>query len=109
MAVKTYLTLYNATAMLSWCYLVFLIIQSLLTTPTSDSLPSKIYMYKVTMTVQTLAILEILHAALKWVKSPVLTTALQVVSRCAVIDVLGRAHMKTVVGQSTFIPLLLAW
>ena len=109
MFVKTYLTAYNVVAATGWIYLVGLIVKSILTETDGGSIPSKIYMYRVTMAVQTVAILEILHSALRLVKSPVFTTALQVVSRCAVIDFLGRPHQLAIVQQPTFYPLLLAW
>jgi very-long-chain (3R)-3-hydroxyacyl-CoA dehydratase len=76
-AVKYYLGAYNGIAFLAWAaYLVcFLAAGFQLDAPS-------LYLLNIA---QGLAFLEIVHALLKWVKSPVLSTAAQVASRLLVL------------------------
>ena len=76
-AVKYYLGAYNGIAFLAWAaYLVcFCSAGFQLNTPS-------LYLLNIA---QGLAFLEIVHALLKWVKSPVLSTAAQVASRLLVL------------------------
>ena len=52
--------------------------------------------YQTALMVQSLAILEILHAALGLVRSGVFTTTLQVMSRIAVIGIFGYPYRSIV-------------
>ncbi|THH13758.1 hypothetical protein EW146_g6511 [Bondarzewia mesenterica] len=97
--VKGYLVLYNLLSAAGWSYVLYLTLIHLWspTVPASASIPSFIPtslvpLYKratstftavgePTFYVQSLAILEILHALLGFVRSPLTTTAMQVASR----------------------------
>ncbi|THH13840.1 hypothetical protein EW146_g6422, partial [Bondarzewia mesenterica] len=97
--VKGYLVLYNLLSAAGWSYVLYLTLIHFLspTVPASASIPSFIPtslapLYKratstfaavgePTFYVQSLAILEILHALLGFVRSPLTTTAMQVASR----------------------------
>lgn len=84
-----YLVLYNSFALLGWAYLWYLQVSFYVTGYGSETdairyrktdfwktveIPLKI--------VQTSALLEILHSALRLVRSPVMTTAIQGASPC---------------------------
>ncbi len=75
--VKYYLSAYNLLAFLAWlAYLVDFIASGF------SLSPSGLIMLNIA---QGLAVLEIAHSLFKWVKSPALTTAAQVVSRLLVL------------------------
>ncbi|HLP53264.1 MAG TPA: protein tyrosine phosphatase-like domain-containing protein [Chitinophagales bacterium] len=75
--VRTYLAAYNAIAFLFWAgFLVCYLASSLQMSATSLMLLN---------IAQGMALLEILHALLKWVKSPVGSTIAQVASRIMVL------------------------
>ena len=58
--------------------------------------------------IQSLAIFEIIHAALGWVRAAVLTTAIQVVSRLFLVWPVLYAH-PTVAHHPAFITMCFAW
>ena len=76
-----YLVLYNSFALLGWAYLWYLQVSFYVTGKTdfwkTVEIPLKI--------VQTSALLEILHSALRLVRSPVMTTAIQVLGRLFIL------------------------
>ena len=105
--VRTYLIAYNLVSCLLWSYVWFLIVQHLLTAPHPiKTLYSHIH--RPLQLTQSLAALEILHSLLGLVRSPVLTTALQVSSRLFIVW--GIAHIappaQTTVG---FMLAALSW
>jgi len=76
-AVKKYLIFYNAIAFVSWLiYVIYFVASGFSLNATGLILLS---------IAQGMAILEIIHAVLKWVKSPVASTAIQVCSRIFVV------------------------
>lgn len=76
-SVKYYLITYNLVAFLAWlAYLVDFLASGL------SISPSGLIMLNIA---QGLALLEIAHTLLRWVKSPVLSTAAQVASRLMVL------------------------
>jgi hypothetical protein len=79
-AIRNYLAAYNFIAFVFWTlYLVWFIASGLEFSDTALSL---------LCVAQGLAVLEILHVLLKWVKSPVLSTIAQVMSRLLVVFVI---------------------
>lgn len=75
--VRYYLAAYNLIAFVFWAVFLFSYISSGLVMNSFNLLLLNI--------AQGMAVLEILHALLKWVKSPVVSTAAQVVSRILVL------------------------
>lgn len=84
-SIKYYLAGYNAVAFIFWlAYLIVFFSNGLTLDTAGDELDKNIGLILLNIA-QGLAILEILHAILKWVKSPVLSTAAQVFSRVLVV------------------------
>lgn len=105
--VSAYLIAYNLASSVAWGHILFRLAVHLLTAPTKRSwilpnsafsnLPPSVIPYverattafsavgEETKWVQTAAVLEIVHAALGFVRSPVGTTAAQVFSRLALV------------------------
>jgi very-long-chain (3R)-3-hydroxyacyl-CoA dehydratase len=75
--VKTYLAIYNAVAFVFWALYLIRFISSGLALTSAGLMLLNI--------AQGLAVLEIIHAALRWVKSPVGSTIAQVSSRLLVL------------------------
>ncbi|QIW95232.1 hypothetical protein AMS68_000750 [Peltaster fructicola] len=59
--------------------------------------------------VQTLAVLEILHAAAGIVRTPLITTAMQVASRLLLVWGIGQFFQSTTMTSPAFSTMLLAW
>lgn len=79
MFVKSYLFLYNFAQVLGWSYLLYLIGKYYTSTSKDDTLWDTV---KITVIIfQNAAVLEIFHAALKFVQSNVMITTFQVFSR----------------------------
>jgi len=76
-SIKYYLAAYNLIAFIFWLAYLFVFISSGLSLNPTGLLLLNI--------AQGMALLEILHTILKWVKSPVLSTAAQVFSRVLVV------------------------
>ena len=88
--VRTYLIAYNLVSCLLWSYVWLLIVHHLLTAPHPiQTLYSHIH--RPLQLTQSLAALELLHSLLGLVRSPLLTTALQVSSRLFIVW--GTAHI----------------
>ncbi|MEX0810800.1 MAG: protein tyrosine phosphatase-like domain-containing protein [Chitinophagales bacterium] len=81
---KIYLQFYNFSLSLLWAIVLVLFV--------ADS--GKLDFVSLTLLniAQGAALLEILHAALKWVKSPVFTTAIQVSSRIFILILINIFH-----------------
>jgi len=80
---KAYLAFYNLAACVGWAYMCYLVFGSLISGESAAEMWVKAG--PVLKIVQTSAILEIAHAALKLVRSPVGPTFLQVFSRLALL------------------------
>eukprot|EP00566_Odontella_aurita_P004693 CAMPEP_0113556302 /NCGR_PEP_ID=MMETSP0015_2-20120614/17185_1 /TAXON_ID=2838 /ORGANISM="Odontella" /LENGTH=761 /DNA_ID=CAMNT_0000457651 /DNA_START=72 /DNA_END=2357 /DNA_ORIENTATION=- /assembly_acc=CAM_ASM_000160 len=102
-----YLILYNAACCGGWAYVLSLGLPSVLLTLASDpfNLPSalsEVYsagdgmLAEVLYYVQTAALLEIVHAAVGFVRSPVVITALQVGSRIAALFAIAHSPASQV-------------
>ena len=79
-----YLLVYNLCSALSWSFLLIRTLQHLLVHPhqltATHAAVGPIVAY-----VQTTAILEVLHVLLRWVRSPLPTTIIQVSSRLLLV------------------------
>lgn len=74
-----YLVAYNLAAMCGWAYVIAIVVQCALESATPAQLWARVAVPL--QVAQTMAILEIVHAASGLVRSPVATTFLQVFSR----------------------------
>ena len=85
----TYLVLYNLCCCLGWAYVLSLGVQTFVTNGVSGESLASIYaqpgLAKTLTIVQSAALLEIVHAAIGFVRSPVFITFLQVSSRIAAL------------------------
>ena len=82
--IRTYLVAYNLLSCLLWSYVWLLTVHHLLTAPHPiQTLYSRIH--RPLQVTQSLAALEIVHSLLGLVRSPVLTTAIQVSSRLFIV------------------------
>jgi very-long-chain (3R)-3-hydroxyacyl-CoA dehydratase len=103
-SVKYYLAAYNAVAFIFWAlYLVFFFGSGCQLTSTALLLLN---------IAQGMAALEILHAVLKWVKSPVGSTVAQVSSRLLVLVLINVFYMNPHLWPVTWIGVLvvsIAW
>ncbi|TPX59226.1 very-long-chain (3R)-3-hydroxyacyl-CoA dehydratase [Powellomyces hirtus] len=82
--VTTYLTVYNAGSAVAWGYVLYLLGYHLLKT-NGEYTSSYRAVGDLTRSVQTFAILEILHSLFGLVKTPVATTVIQVSSRLLLV------------------------
>ncbi len=103
-AVRYYLILYNAIAFCCWLAYLFCFL----------SFSSKLFLagWILLNIAQGLAVLEIFHALLKWVKSPAGSTIAQVSSRLLVlllIDILISGEVRTTVFTAGIISVSIAW
>ena len=76
---KAWLLLYNTASAVGWAYVAYIVATSFLAGHTALELWARVgtpLLY-----VQTAAVLEILHCLLRWVRSPLFTTVMQVRSR----------------------------
>lgn len=87
--IRGYLIIYNSLSALAWSSLLFTLFKSFfLDAPHNHQiLFSKTGMYLAYL--QTVALLEVLHAALGWVRSGVISNVIQIASRLFVIWVAG--------------------
>lgn len=103
--VKTYLQGYNVAMIFGWaCILVVYIISGL-----SSGFDPKVMYPKVSLLLSVFqfgAVLEVVHVAVGWVKSPVFTTFVQVLSRIAIVAMLQFVEESRAVG---FLLLGIAW
>ena len=94
-----YLKYYNAVAGLSWLAYFLLLLSSGMVFSTPQLILLTI--------AQGLAVLEIIHAAIGWVKSPVLLTAAQVASRLLVLVIIHLLFACPPLSKVTRLGLLL--
>lgn len=83
--VTVYLLAYNLLAAASWSYVLFLIVSHLQRFGEAGLFTLYEPIHRALYFAQSLAILEVMHAALRLVPSPVATTALQVASRLMLV------------------------
>ena len=88
--VRYYLLAYNFASCLLWSYVWLLIVHHLLTAPHPVQ-TLYAHIHRPLQLVQSLAALEVVHSLLGLVRSPVLTTAIQVSSRLFIVW--GVAHL----------------
>lgn len=81
--VTAWLLVYNVVAAASWSYVLYLIAHHFAKGGSIDTLYEPIH--QALYFAQTLAVMEVLHAMLRFVPSPVATTALQVASRIMLV------------------------
>ncbi len=101
---RGYLLFYNAFLAVAWLLVLVLWLSNGLLLDETGLLVLNI--------AQGLAILEVVHAAIKWVKAPVVTTFLQVFSRIFVLVLLNILPSDGFIiadSINALIPLLLAW
>ncbi|KAF8632029.1 hypothetical protein AX17_004972 [Amanita inopinata Kibby_2008] len=120
--IKFYLVAYNALSTLGWAYLL---LQTLLHTTPSQTLPKLLIegdtqpLYsKLTSTyaevgpkvalVQSFAVLEVVHALLGWVRSPLQTTAMQVSSRLYLVWAITERY-KSAQLNPLYTTMILSW
>lgn len=103
---KAYLVLYNVASMLGWSYVLYSTITSFLR---GDS-PAELWetIGSVLTWVQTAAALEILHSMVGLVRSPVMTTAMQVASRLFIVWVVT-VPSQVAQGHWSLYSLLASW
>jgi very-long-chain (3R)-3-hydroxyacyl-CoA dehydratase len=86
---KLYLAAYNGLSALGWSYLLYLAVEPIVHGGVPNSTKDLLKLASSTYTragpatafVQSCAALEVVHVLLGWVRSPVVTTAMQVASR----------------------------
>ncbi|KAI0155252.1 PTPLA-domain-containing protein [Xylariaceae sp. FL1272] len=107
---QSYLLLYNTLSLISWAYILSLPLTHLFTSSISPStLQSDLHPLTI---IQTLSLLEVLHALLGLVRSSPSTTALQIGGRNLVVWTVMRAFPSLVFhgnGRIAFLGCMLAW
>ncbi|EAL20702.1 hypothetical protein CNBE0670 [Cryptococcus deneoformans B-3501A] len=113
---KLYLLAYNILSALLWGHLLVLTLSFLLAGPAAprfvDHLRGSYDYHSLgwwTKWTQTLAVLEVVHAALGWVRSPVGTVASQVASRLWTVWGVVEAAPEITHGHPLFTTMLFAW
>jgi len=84
---KAYLVAYNAASMLGWAALIAVMVSHFLEAQDASTAYRTLYLrvQQHLKIVQTAALLEVVHALLRMVRSPVFTTGMQVASRLLVL------------------------
>eukprot|EP01104_Vermistella_antarctica_P005936 TRINITY_DN16682_c0_g1_i1.p1 TRINITY_DN16682_c0_g1~~TRINITY_DN16682_c0_g1_i1.p1 ORF type:complete len:760 (+),score=228.59 TRINITY_DN16682_c0_g1_i1:73-2280(+) len=80
---KIYLLAYNLASCFGWAYILFLVVKSYQADETASELYEKVG--EPLMYVQSAALLEVFHSLLGLVRSPVVTTLMQVASRLLLV------------------------
>ena len=76
---KAWLLLYNLASAVGWAYVAFIVFASLVAKQSAEELWEQVGTPLIV--VQSAAALEIVHSLLRWVRSPLFTTVMQVDSR----------------------------
>lgn len=76
---KAWLLLYNLASAVGWAYVAFIVFASLVAKQSAEELWEQVGTPLIV--VQSAAALEIVHSLLRWVRSPLFTTVMQVGSR----------------------------
>lgn len=88
---KPYLFLYNISSCLGWAYVVYLVAMSLLTGDAAQDMWEKVA--EPLRVVQTLALLEVAHSLFGLVRSPLITTVMQVGSRISLLWIYSNSYV----------------
>ncbi|WEW61718.1 protein tyrosine phosphatase-like protein [Emydomyces testavorans] len=124
--VRTYLLLYNALCLTLWTTItlrLFLLLLALLLPPTAHLPAIHAAFFPLLQVTQSLALLEIVHAAMGIVRAALGTTAMQVASRLVVVygvmgmfagdgekrGILGGRETRARVGDWGFVGCVTAW
>ncbi|KAJ3377465.1 hypothetical protein HDU92_008250 [Lobulomyces angularis] len=101
---KTYLVAYNFASLIGWAYALYLL------TTVKDSSRSFEKTGDIVTYVQTMAVLEIFHALLGLVKTPVITTIIQVFSRLTLVWLICYNFNQTsVTKEFAYSSMVFAW
>ena len=108
---KPYLVVFNLACLFSWAYLLYLTVDHYFIRglPANQLWNTVEIVFKIA---QSFAVLEVVHAMLGWVRSPVFTTFLQVLSRIAVLWVMINLESQVALpwwGYYTLTSLIFAW
>ncbi|OZJ05315.1 hypothetical protein BZG36_01543 [Bifiguratus adelaidae] len=107
--IKAYLILYNLASFLGWGYVL---VGTLSTLATTGGDYAQVYGHvgTVCLWVQTAALLEVLHSLLGFVKSPIITTLIQVASRIMLVWGVVNLYPVAEVRQSPFYSsMMISW
>lgn len=104
---KIYLTLYNLGMAAGWSAILFKLVRHLASG--GDVAGAFSQVEQLLVVCQTGAVMEIIHAKLKLVRSPVATTFLQVLSRLIVLYGSLELGSKEVTGSPIVVQMLTAW
>lgn len=102
-----YLKLYNAVSMLGWAAVLALIIKAY-----TEAGPRAAFIesFPLLLIVQSGALLEVVHALFRWVKSPVSSTVMQVASRLFIVWAILRPFGNKYVGtHPAYLSMVAAW
>ncbi|CAO3627729.1 unnamed protein product [Mucor fragilis] len=80
---KSYLIAYNFASLAGWAYVLFLAVAQVASTGSYENVFE--VTWPVLIVVQSTALFEIVHALLGWVRTPIMTTIMQVFSRIFLI------------------------
>ncbi|KAI8810737.1 tyrosine phosphatase-like protein [Cladochytrium replicatum] len=107
--IKAYLIAYNAASIVGWANAQWLLVDSLSNTGGDFSKSYEASGWLVTV-VQTCAILEVLHSALGFVRSPIMTTLMQIFSRLLLVwGVLHIYDDQSIRGHPAYTTMVIAW
>ena len=91
LTITAYLFLYNISSCLGWAYVVYLVAMSLLTGDAAQDMWEKVA--EPLRVVQTLALLEVAHSLFGLVRSPLITTVMQVGSRISLLWIYSNSYV----------------
>ncbi|EGF80962.1 hypothetical protein BATDEDRAFT_88218 [Batrachochytrium dendrobatidis JAM81] len=106
--VLLWLIVYNVASFVGWAYILTLVLHCLITSNGDYSLSYSVVSYTLEL-VQLCALLEVLHALVGAVKSPVITTALQISSRLFLVGLCYFFNDSRVRQHIAFTTMVLAW
>ncbi|EAW21574.1 putative membrane protein [Aspergillus fischeri NRRL 181] len=106
---STYLLLYNTLSFTLWLRILLGVITALLSSPHPS--PNNVYPHLEPQTrwTQTLAIVEILHAATGLTRAPVRPTFTQIFTRCVQVWAVNYQYPEPTASSPAYPALLLAW
>ncbi|KAJ5740566.1 hypothetical protein N7493_000438 [Penicillium malachiteum] len=104
---RTYLLLYNTTCAALWLHILISTIRTLISSPDISTVYQTVEPW--VRYTQTLAIVEILHAAIKLTRSPVFTTFTQVYARSVQVWAINYAFAATTAPSPAYPAMILAW
>ncbi|KAJ3279005.1 hypothetical protein HDU76_009669, partial [Blyttiomyces sp. JEL0837] len=103
--IQAYLIAYNALSAAGWWYITYFAIMGV-----KDYVQLYPTMGQIVLWVQTAAVLEIFHSLFGFVRSPVLTTIMQVSSRLTLVWLVAEQFPYVqVVGHWAYTSMVIAW